>query len=129
MNPVLASILHALKGNTMTELNAPVSAANMIDRAAHRSDAAIQAGTDAAHQALEGLSQSARQLQADAGHLSQRGLDALRDSTREMRISARRAGERTVGYIQDEPVKAMLFAAAAGAALTVLLSLAGRSHR
>jgi ElaB/YqjD/DUF883 family membrane-anchored ribosome-binding protein len=129
MNPVLASILHALKGTTMTELNAPVSAANMIDRAAQRSDAAIQAGTDAAHQALEGLSQSARQLQADAGHLSQRGLDALRDSTREMRISARRAGERTVGYIQDEPVKAMLFAAAAGAALTVLLSLAGRSHR
>ncbi len=105
------------------------TAGNMIDRAAQRSDAAIQAGTDAAHQALEGLSQSARQLQADAGHLSQRGLDALRDSTREARISARRAGERTVGYIQDEPVKAVAIAAAAGAVLMLVLGLAGRSHR
>ncbi|GCL61814.1 hypothetical protein AQPW35_08950 [Rubrivivax pictus] len=129
MNQPLASILHTLKGNTMTELNTPASAANMIDRATQRSDAAIQAGTEAAHQALEGLSQSARQLQADAGHLSQRGLDALRDGTRDLRISARRAGERTVGYIHDEPVKSMLFAAAAGAAVMALLSLAGRSHR
>ena len=101
---------------------------NMIDRATQRSDGVIQAGTDAAHQALDGLSQTARQLQADAGHLSQRGLDALRDSSRQMRIGARRAGERTVGYIQDEPVKAVLMAAAAGAALVVLLGLTSRSR-
>ena len=75
------------------------------------------------------MSQSARQLQADAGHLSQRGLDALRDSSRQMRASAQRAGERTVGYIQDEPVKAILLAAATGAALVVLLGLTGRSRR
>ena len=101
----------------------------MIDRASQRSDAAIQAGTEAAQHVLDELSQSARQLQADAGHLSQRGLDALRDSTRQARLQAHRAGERTVGYIQDEPLKAMLIAAAAGAALMALLGLAGRSHR
>jgi ElaB/YqjD/DUF883 family membrane-anchored ribosome-binding protein len=101
----------------------------MIDRATQRSETAIHAGTEAAHQLLDGLSQSARQLQADAGHLSQRGLDALRDSTREARISARRAGERTVGYIQDEPVKAMVIAAAAGAVLMLVLGLTGRSRR
>ncbi len=109
----------------------PLNTANhMIDRAAQRSDAAIQAGTEAAHQALDGLSQSARQLQAEAGHLSQRGLDALRDSTRLVRERAHEAGERTVGYIQHEPVKAMLMAAATGAALMALIGMmGGRSNR
>ena len=110
--------------------NASLAAANhMIGGALHRSDAAIQAGADAAHQALDSLSQSARQLQADAGHLSQRGLSALRDSTREARLQARRAGERTVGYIQDEPVKSVLLAAATGAALMAVLALMSRPHR
>lgn len=113
----------------MNDNNAMGAASNMIDRATHRSDAVIQAGADAAHHALDGLSQSARQMQADAGHLSQRGLDALRESTRQMRDGAHRAGARTVGYIQDEPVKSVLIAVAAGAALVVLLGLTGRAHR
>ena len=102
----------------------------MIDRAAQRGTAAIQAGADAAHEALDSLSVSARRLQADAGHLSQRGLDALRDSSRQVRERAHAAGERTVCYIQDEPVKAVLMAAATGAALMALFSLlGGRSGR
>ena len=113
----------------MNDTSAVTAASNMIDRATQRSDAAIQAGADAAHQALDGLSQSARQMQADAGHLSQLGLDALRNGSRQMRASAQRAGERTVGYIQHEPLKAVLWAAAAGAAMVVLLGLTGRSRR
>lgn len=113
----------------MSEETTFTAANNMIDRAAQRSDAAIQAGADAAHQALNGLSQSARQLQADAGHLSQRGLDALRESSRHVRERAQLAGERTVGYIQEEPVKAMLMAAATGAALMALVGLMSRSSR
>jgi ElaB/YqjD/DUF883 family membrane-anchored ribosome-binding protein len=113
----------------MSEQSTLNAANNLIDRAAQRSDAAIQAGAEAAHQAVDGLSQSARQLQADAGHLSQRGLDALRDSSRQVRESAQRAGERTVGYIQHEPVKSMLLAAATGAALMALLGLMSRTPR
>ena len=45
------------------------------------------------------------------------------------RAGARRAGDRAVGYIQGEPVKAMLLAAATGAALVGLLGLTGRSRR
>lgn len=96
MNMPLPAILPNRQGPTMTELNTPNPAANMIDRAAQRSDAAIQAGTDAA---------------------------------REMAANARRAGERTVGYIQEEPVKALLIAAAAGAAAVVLFNLAARPQR
>ena len=109
----------------------PLNTVNgVIDRAAQRGDAAINASADVAHDVLNGLSVQARQLQADAGHLSQRGLDALRDGSRQLRESAQRAGERTVGYIQDEPVKAVLVAAATGAALMALIGLMGRSsHR
>jgi ElaB/YqjD/DUF883 family membrane-anchored ribosome-binding protein len=113
----------------MTDTTPLANASNMLDRSVQRGAAALHDGADAAHQALGDLSQHARQLQADAGHLSQRGLDALRDSTRQIRQGAHRAGERTVGYIQDEPVKAVLVAAAAGAALMALIGLMGRSHR
>jgi ElaB/YqjD/DUF883 family membrane-anchored ribosome-binding protein len=79
---------------------------------------------------VTGLSDSARQLQADAALLRQRSLDALRDGRQLVRNRAQWAGERSVGYIRDEPVKSVLVAAAAGAALMALLSLLGsRSGR
>jgi ElaB/YqjD/DUF883 family membrane-anchored ribosome-binding protein len=37
------------------------------------------------------------------------------------------AGDRSVGYIRDEPVKSVLIAAAAGAALAALIGWASRS--
>jgi hypothetical protein len=46
-----------------------------------------------------------------------------------LRDKALRASDNTVGYIKDEPVKAMLIAAATGAALMALVSLITRSHR
>lgn len=92
----------------MSDITSPHTApGNMIDRAAQRSEAAIHTGAEAAAQVL----------------------DELRDSTREARIRARRAGARTVGYIQDEPVKSMVMAAAAGAALVLLLGLGSRARR
>lgn len=112
----------------MSEQTALNAANSVIDRAAQRSDAAIQAGADAAHQALAGISETARRLQADASQLSQRGMEALRDSSRQVRESAQRAGERTVVYIQDQPVKSVLIAAAAGAALMAVASLFSRSR-
>lgn len=83
----------------------------LIDRAARHGDAALQGGAETAHRALGSL-------------------DTLRDHGRELRLRAQVAGERTVGYIQDEPVKSVLVAAAAGAALMALFSaLAGRGGR
>ena len=47
-----------------------------------------------------------------------------------LRDSADAASNRTVGYIKDEPVKAVLIAAATGAALMALLSLVSHArHR
>ncbi len=65
-----------------------------------------------------------------AGALAQRSVDAVRDGTQQLRDKALRASDSTINYIKDEPVKAMLIAAATGAALMALLSLmSGSRHR
>ena len=60
--------------------------------------------------------------------LARRGVDAVRGSSQLMRERAPRASDRTVNYVKDEPVKSVLIAAAAGAALFALASLLARSH-
>jgi ElaB/YqjD/DUF883 family membrane-anchored ribosome-binding protein len=65
---------------------------------------------------------------ARAGELAERGIEAVRGSSRHLRDTAVDASDRTVAYIKDEPVKAMLIAAATGAALMALLSLVTRSR-
>jgi hypothetical protein len=47
-----------------------------------------------------------------AGALAQRGLDAVRDSSQQLRDQVHRASDGTLGYVWDEPLKSMLFAAA-----------------
>lgn len=91
----------------------------------------------AAATAPEGpVRQGLHHLQAEASALGERGAQAvhegaqqLRESRDAWRESAQRASERTRSYIQGEPVKAVLAAAAVGAVLTALLSLVTRSRR
>lgn len=54
--------------------------------------------------------------------LTQNGIDRARELGTTVRQQASHATERTVGYIQEQPVKAVLIAAAAGAAITLLAS-------
>lgn len=63
----------------------------------------------------------------DADVLRQRSVDALRNTSFQMRESAMRASDNTVAYIRDEPVKSVLIAAAVGAACMALLSAASRA--
>ena len=53
--------------------------------------------------------------------LAQRGVDAVRDRSVLVRDRAMRASDSTLNYIKDEPVKAVVIAAVAGAALMALL--------
>jgi ElaB/YqjD/DUF883 family membrane-anchored ribosome-binding protein len=59
---------------------------------------------------------------------AQRGVAAARDGSHKLLDRAQQASDRTVTYIKGEPVKAMLMAAAAGAALTALLALLTRPN-
>jgi len=60
--------------------------------------------------------------------LAQRGADAVRGGSQQLRDQARHASDSTVTYIKDEPVKAVLIAAATGAVLMALVSLMSRSR-
>lgn len=63
----------------------------------------------------------------DADVLRRRSTDALRSASSQVRESALRAGDSTVAYIRDEPVKSVLIAAALGAASMVLLKVVSRA--
>ena len=81
-------------------------------------------GSAAANQVAPLLDQATKQ----ATDLAQRGLHAVQDSAQQLREKAAHSGEVTVRYIQSEPVKAVLIAAATGAALMALLGLMSRSR-
>ena len=112
---------------------------NLADQAAHSADNAIRSTQQVANNALDTLAGKVHDVRdqaapllnsatAQASALTQRGLDAVRDSSQQLRDKAHRASDTTVQYIKDEPVKSMLIAAATGAALMALVSLMGRGR-
>jgi ElaB/YqjD/DUF883 family membrane-anchored ribosome-binding protein len=125
--------------NALTD---PLNQSNRLaDQAAHSADNAIKATQRVANQALDGLADSVQDLRQQAapllnrtaeqaGALAQRSVDAVRDGTQQLRDKALRVSDSTVNYVKEEPVKAMLIAAATGAALMALVNLmSGSRHR
>jgi ElaB/YqjD/DUF883 family membrane-anchored ribosome-binding protein len=112
----------------------------LVDQAALSADNAIKSTQRVANEALDSLAGGVEGLRHQAGPalnrvgekastLAHRGVDAVRESSQQLRDRALRASDSTAAYIKDEPVKSMLIAAAAGAALMALVSLMGRSPR
>lgn len=58
---------------------------------------------------------------AQAVGAAQRGVAAMRSGSQQVMDHAHHASDSTVTYIRDEPVKSMLIAAAAGAALMAVV--------
>jgi len=123
----------------MTIQNPHEASNGLIDQASASADRAIKSTQRVANQALDSLSNSVHDVRDMAvpalnrtseqiGALAQRGVDAVRGTSQQLRDSAQRASDTTVGYIKDEPVKAMLIAAATGAALMALIGLMTRSR-
>ena len=115
---------------------------SIAERAAEQSVHLLHETRGAADHALDALSggiesfahrapEMGRLVGAKVESLAQRGIDQVRDTSAQVRDRVAVAGERTVTRIQDEPIKAVLIAAAAGAAFTVLLGLwnSRRHHR
>lgn len=112
---------------------------NQIDPTAPSAHNAIQSTRHAVDDTLDNLAHSVQELRQQtapmldrvgeqAAALASRGAAAVRDGTQQVREKAVHASESTIGYIKDEPVKAMLIAAATGAALMAMLSLLTRSR-
>jgi ElaB/YqjD/DUF883 family membrane-anchored ribosome-binding protein len=117
----------------------PGSVGQFADRAARKAEQALDSTQQVANSTLDSLKEtvaSARETAPAAlsraaeqvQELTRRGIERARDMSTDVRDKAQRAGDRTVGYIQDEPLKAVLIAAAAGAAVALLIrALSGRN--
>ena len=114
-------------------------ASSVADQAADSAHNALRSTQGVANQAFDRLSdkiESARdhavplinRLTSQAENAAQRGVGAVRDASAQVREKALKASDSTVSYIKDEPVKAMLIAAATGAALMALIGLLSRSR-
>ena len=74
------------------------------------------------------VAQSADHAIKTSQHVANDAIDAVRDTSRQLRNTAQHASDSTVRYIRNDPIKAILIAAATGAALMALVSLASHSR-
>ena len=99
---------------------------NAIAQAADSADRAVRSVPRLAR-GVRGLLDGAAPLLDEAGDrldtLSPRGLEAVRRRSRRLQDQALHASDSTLHYIRGEPVKSVLIAAAAGAALMALFTL------
>jgi ElaB/YqjD/DUF883 family membrane-anchored ribosome-binding protein len=114
---------------------------NLTDQMSQTADEAIRTTQLLANEAVDGLAHAMQDARTQAvpmlnraseqvGALAQRGVESVRQTSQQLRDRTRDAADGTVQYIKDEPVKAMLIAAATGATLMALVSLISRSgHR
>lgn len=84
--------------------------------------------TDIATALVDQATQAADQVAKSSQQLANGVMDGVRDSSHQLRVKAEHVSDNTVHYIRHEPVKAMLIAAATGAALMALVSLISRSR-
>lgn len=122
----------------MSDVNiAEQQAKTLAAQAAETADDAIKSTQRATNSTFDNLAGGVQNLRQQAepaidraGALAQQGIDSVNDTAQHLREGARHATESTISYIKDEPIKAMLIAAATGAGLMALLSLLTRSsHR
>ncbi|MCK9215646.1 MAG: hypothetical protein M0P52_14535 [Rhodoferax sp.] len=84
--------------------------------------------TDTSTSLINQTSHAAEQAIQATQHLANNAMESVLDTSHQLRLKARHASESTVSYIKHEPVKSILIAAAAGAALMVLISLLSSSR-
>ncbi len=119
--------------------SAASTVAGYADQAVQKADSAIQSTKNMATEALDSLSDKVHDVRNQAGptinrlatqaeDAARRGMAAVKESTQQLREKASHATDTTAAYIKDDPIKAMLIAAATGAALMALVSLMGRSR-
>ena len=97
--------------------------------ARRKADTAIDGIARTTEDFLVDMGASLDQASDRADDLAHRGADVVRRAAQQFREGADRVSTQTVGYIKDEPIKALLMAAVAGAALAAVLSLVTQARR
>ena len=112
---------------------------DVANKSADKIQSGIQSTQSAANTAMNKASDKVSELKSDAApmldkvsdqaqKLMQQGREVLHDTTQKVREKAVQASDIAVGYTKDEPMKAMLIAAATGALLMGLVSMMARSR-
>ena len=112
---------------------------DMGDDAASAAQGAIRSTQRSTDQAFDKLSSKVDDLRSQAQPMlnkvttqaeaaARRGMEAVRDTSQQLRERAVQAQDMTVAYVKDEPIKSMLIAAATGAVLMGLISMLSRSR-
>ncbi len=122
----------------MSLLSTTDKSSHLIEQASRFADQAIRASQQAANGAVDNATDSLQDLRRKTAPTLERaseqvsamahsGLDSVRETSHQLRVKAEHASDSTVNYIKEEPVKAVLIAAATGAVLMALVSLVARS--
>lgn len=76
----------------------------------------------------EHAGQSAQVAIKSTQRLTHAAVDGISESSRQLRTSAKHVSDSTAQYIRDDPIKAVLIAAATGAAFAALVGFITRSR-
>ena len=112
----------------------------LADKATGTAEHALMATQHAANEALSMLADKVLEIRNQAVPLVtsangqakdylHQGMDSVRHATHQLTDAALHARDGASGYVKEEPLKALLIAAATGAALMALVSLIGQTHR
>ena len=105
--------------------------ANTAERAANTARKGIDQGLHDVSNGLEHArsetGNALRQLASESDALLHRGLDKVRDASGQLREKSLHAKDAATTYIQHEPMKSVLMAAAVGAGLMALVALFSRN--
>lgn len=105
--------------------------ANATEQTLRSTQRAVQQGMDSFSSEMNDARAQGRtglkQLLSGTGDLATHGLEAVREGAHQVREKSAHLRDATTTYIQHEPVKSMLIAAAAGAALMGLIALFSRN--
>lgn len=118
-----------------TDTSTPES--KLANRATDKASSAIRSSQAMAQTVLNRVADGVQDARAQAlpvidrvsdqaDSVARRSIETLRDRSAQVRERAVRASDITTTYIQQEPYKAVLFAAAAGAVLMALVGLSSR---
>lgn len=83
---------------------------------------------DTSHDLITQTSKAADQALKATQSLANDALENVLNTSHQLRLKAGHASDSAVSYVKNEPVKSILIAAAAGAALMALISLLGSSR-
>jgi ElaB/YqjD/DUF883 family membrane-anchored ribosome-binding protein len=89
---------------------------------------AAQAMKEDMSKVVQGAGGVLRGVVHDASALARNGIERARETGQRVRVQVSEAGDKTVTYIREEPVKSVLIAAAVGAASAGLIAWLARSR-